>query len=389
MNRRGPRVTIVGAGVAGLSTALTAARIGARSVTVLERQYPGSGSSGLSAGIFNRQTQVAQEQELRCFSVARLADFAVAGLALQRVGYVRVASSNQDLDAFSDAVQRERRFGVADARVVNADELAQLVPGMRCDDFRGGMYCPSDGYMDGHELCSAYLNLARSEGVEIRSRTQLLGASIAPSYIRLDTSEGILSCDVVVNAAGAWASQLGSMLGVSVPLENQRHEVTVAQLPSPLRLPVVNTYVPGSGKSSLYFRPEGSSQLLFGLHSHEALDASIDDPDKLDPAVSEKTLQLVAEAVIDRCPSWENLRIHSSWSGLYPVSPDGKFQIGPHGSDARIVVAGALGGVGLTVSPAVGQMAAEWAVFGEPRTFTFAHDFLPDRPSLQGPSETV
>ena len=385
MNHVAVRVVIIGGGAAGLATALAAARLGARSVIVLERDYPASGSSGLSAGIFNRQTPTAYEQEIRCFSVGRFAELERVGLKLERTGYVRVARTQADVDRYVAAVARELEFGVHDARVIDVAELGKLVPGMACDDLVGGLYCPSDGHLDGHELCSAYITLAKAEGVEIRNQTALLSAEVGPTSVNLETSRGQLTCDVVVNAAGAWAPQVAELLGTHVPIANQRHEICIAHLPAPLDppMPIVNTYVPGSGTSSLYMRPEGPGRVLCGLHSYEVFASdAVSDPDNYPRSVSDVTTYRLAEEMLARMPAWDDVQLEPGWAGLYPISPDGLFQIGPHRQAPRVIVAGALGGVGLTVSAAIGQLAAEWAVLGEARTFSFADEYLPDRPTL-------
>jgi sarcosine oxidase subunit beta len=349
---------------------------------VLERHHPAAGSSGLSAGIFNRQTPNELEQELRCFSVGRFSDLEQAGLRLERIGYVRIARSGDDLDRYALAAAREQALGVEDARLLDRSELARLVPGMRCDDFAGGLWCPSDGHLDGHELCAAYETLARAAGVDVRHRTALIGGSHRADGVELETSAGRMRCDVAVNAAGPWAGQVAAMLGTHVPLLNQRHEICVAHLPAPADppLPVVNTYVPGSGSQALYLRPEGATRVLCGLHSHEAVEGhAVTDPDDYARTVASETIERLAGELLARMPGWTDVRLEPGWAGLYPV---GRFQVGPHRDEPRVVVAGGLGGVGLTVSAAIGQLAAEWAVLGEARTFAFADQLMPDRPAL-------
>ncbi len=381
----GPRVVVVGAGAAGLATALHAARLGARSVVVLEREHPASGSSGRAAGIFNRQTPTWPEQALRCESVAALADLERAGLQLRRSGYVRVARRVGDLERMAVALGRERELGVDDARLLDRDGLQELVPDLRCDDLLGGLYCPSDGHLDGHELCGAYAALARDAGVELRLRCALEGAAVGPDGVRLRTGAGALACDVVVNAAGPWAAHVGDVLGAPVALDNQRHEICVAHLEAPLpyALPVVNTYVPDSGDFSLYLCPEAPGRVLCGLHSHAAVEGhGVADPDAYAAGVAHETLEGLAGELLDRLPAWRTARLEPGWAGLYPVSPDGAFQVGPHPSAPHVVAVAGLGGVGLTVSAAVGRLAAEWAVLGEAPSFAFADALLPERPSL-------
>ncbi len=145
---------------------------------------------------------------------------------------------------------------------------------------------------------------------------------------------------------------------------------------------MINTYVPGSAAAALYLRPESPERVLCGLHTYAAHGAAVTDPDGYARSVEHATVEALAEELLARMPGWTDVRLEPGWAGLYPVSADGRFQVGPHRDAPRVVTVAGLGGVGLTVSAAVGQLAAEWAVLGEARAFAFADALLPDRPSL-------
>jgi sarcosine oxidase subunit beta len=168
---------------------------------------------------------------------------------------------------------------------------------------------------------------------------------------------------------------------------NQRHEIALVHLPEPMDppIPMVNTYVPGSAKEGLYFRPDGRSTLIAGAHAYEVIAGyGVDDPDAYERQVSFEFLEKMAEEMAHRLPSWTDLRLAPGWAGLYPTSPDALPQVGPHRSAPRLVSVAGLNGVGLTISAAVARLAAEWIVYGEGRSFDFAEALLPDRPSLVG-----
>ena len=381
----GPAVVVVGAGAIGLSAALHAAELGA-SVLVIDKDRPASGSSGLSAGIFNRQAIDPLDVEIR----VRAERFLTAlerehGLPLVRAGYVRVAYTEEHLRSYQRSLAVERELGVDDARILSRQELRRLVPDLACDDLLGGLYGPSDGHLDGHLLCNALLERGAARGVEYRFRARLLGrekGSRRPH--RLVTTGGESECDVVVNAAGAWAPQVGQILGAPAPVVSQRHQVCIVRLAAPLpyAMPTLQFYVPGAKSAALYFRGEGPSQLLAGLHSHDILDAGGEDPDAYRRHVDEDYAELVTWLLLERLPALPDLRLAGGWAGLYPISADGRPQIGPYRSMPSVVSAAGGGGVGLTLGLVYGQLAAEWAVLCEPRTVPGASVLVPDRPSL-------
>lgn len=379
------RVAVVGAGAIGLSVAVHAAELGA-SVTVLERATPAAGSSGLSAGIFNRQAVDPVDVEIRVRAERFLGTLARDhGLHLARDGYVRVAYEERHLAWYEASLAVERELGVEDAMLLDRAGLQRLVPEMACDDLLGGLYGPSDGHLDGPLLCAALVERGTGLGVEHRFRTELLDAEESPGGgLRLETSGAALECDVVVNAAGAWAPAVGDILGAPAPIVSQRHQVCLVRPAGPraVPMPAVQFYVPGTHAAALYFRGEGPEQLLAGLHSYAILHAEGADPDAYRRTVDEDYMEQLAELLVARLPRLEAPELVAGWTGLYPVSVDARPQIGPYASRPNVVAACGGGGAGLTLGLIYGQLAAEWAVLGEPRTMPAAASLVPDRPSL-------
>jgi sarcosine oxidase subunit beta len=380
-----PSVAVIGGGAVGLSAALQLAELGASNVTVLERASVASGSSGLSVGIVETQYLDPLDIELR---VRSMEFFRVLErdheLTITRNGYLRLAHDAEALDAFERSVRLQRDQGIRDACVLGRDGMLRLVPDMHCDDVAGGLFGPSDGYIDGHLYCSLLADLAKARNVEVRTRDALIREAEGSSHThRLVTAQGEVECDFIVNAAGAWAGEVGELLGTRVKLLPQRHQVALAHLPRPLAyiMPSVMDYIPHSGGYGLYFRHDSRSQLLVGLHTEEPLH-DIVDPNNYSRSTDYTFLEAVAEKVALRLPFLPGVRLGPGWAGLYPVSPDGLAQVGPNPGRDTVISACGVGGSGLQTSPAIGRLAAEWIVFGEPRSIPAAGLLTPLRGSL-------
>lgn len=217
---KGPSVCIVGAGAIGLASALALARRGAREVTVLEARHVAGGSSGLSVGIVETQYIDPLDIELRVFSMRAFEQLEREhDLRIVRNGYLRLAHSHEALAAFERAVQVQRSLGVEDARALDRGGVAGLVPDLAVDDVAGGMFGPSDGFLDGHLYCGLLAELAGAAGARVLSGHELLGAEAGPAGgWRLRTSRGELACDYAVDAAGPWAGHVAGVLGVQMSL---------------------------------------------------------------------------------------------------------------------------------------------------------------------------
>lgn len=117
-------------------------------------------------------------------------------------------------------------------------------------------------------------------------------------------------------------------------------------------------------------------RLIAGLHTEEPIHDNV-DPDDFSPGNDQDYVDLVAERLARRLPSLAGTRLGDVWAGLYPISPDGRPTVGPHPGRESIVTVAGPGGSGLQSSPALGLLAAEWIVHGEPRSIPAARSLAP------------
>ena len=381
---RGPRIAIIGAGVFGCSTAMWATRFHA-DVTVFEREHICSGSSGLSIGLLGTHYATREDIQLRKEGldfVARLGD----EVGFRRTGVLRLAMTRDDLDAYEASAALQRAAGVKTAETISCAQLNRLVPTMRTDDLAGAFWMPESGHVDGHLLCDAYWRRAAEGGAELRAGTTLLAADRHGSHWRLQTTEGAFDCDSVVNAAGPYAQEVGSLLGHAVPIVNQRHEVAIAKLPPRVALPLPHVagyfaHADGVRGDGLYWRSEGSDRLLVGLHSgYDPTDPG-ERPDRFRRTVSDATIEVVAEKLLHRMPGLSDMGLTKGWAGLYPMTRDEQIVVGSWPDDPSLVDATGGGGVGIQTSLVVGRWAALCATGTRP-TEEWAASFSPARPAL-------
>ena len=281
MSGEGPVVCVIGAGAIGLSSALELARRGCE-VTVIDARHVAAGSSGLSVGIVETQYLERLDIELRVRAMRTFAWLEREHeLRVVRNGYLRLGHDDASRVAFERSVEIQHELGVRDAEVLDRMEIARLVPEMRTDDLKAGLFGRGDGFIDGHLYCGLLAELAVLAGARLLMATELHGAEpLTGGGLRLKTSGGELECDLAVDAAGPWAGKVARLLGCELGLAPQRHQACVVHLPHelPYTMPSVMDYTPGSGERGLYFRHEASGRLIAGLHGEEASARSA-DPD--------------------------------------------------------------------------------------------------------------
>lgn len=380
-----PKVVVVGAGALGLASAVFLARKGVTDVTVLEADHVASGSSGLSVGIIETQYMEPLDIELRVRSMGFFAALERDhGLDVTRNGYLRLARDGESLAGAEASVEAQRELGVADAEVLDRAGVERLVPHMRCDDVLGGLWGPSDGFIDGHLYSNLLAEIAVAAGARVTVRDRVVAIEPRGQGYEVRTERGeAIACDYVVNAAGAWADRVAELAGVPMALAAQRHQavmVKVAELD--YVMPSVMDYIPHSGETGLYFRHERAGQLIAGLHSEDITDGVV-DPDAYARSADDDFVETLAEKLASRLPEFETRAgLGNGWAGLYPVSPDGVPQIGPNPGAERLVSAAGAGGSGIQLSPVIGELVAEWIADGDARAFSRPELLLPGRAAL-------
>jgi 4-methylaminobutanoate oxidase (formaldehyde-forming) len=155
----------------------------------------------------------------------------------ERVGSLRIASSNDSLLELRRGVSRARAIGL-EADLVGPEEARAHLPAITDRELYGAVWMPGDGAVDPHIATYAVASAARDLGVEIRTRTLVTGIDVRDGAVHaVETEHGEIECEIVVNATGMWAPRVAAMVGsftCSIPVDHQHialHAVQGHELP--------------------------------------------------------------------------------------------------------------------------------------------------------------
>jgi sarcosine oxidase subunit beta len=354
-------VVVVGGGVVGCSAAYHLAEAGAGRVLLLERAGSvGTGSTGACAGGFRFQFSSRINVELSLASVPMIVGFADRhGLPLDVVqhGYLFLIRDDAALRGFSASAEMQRSMGV-DARVISAEDAAELAPGIALEGLVGATYCPQDGIADPGGLTQGYATVARRAGAEVRLGVDVTGVLLTDGRVTgVRTAVGDVVCGAVVNAAGPWAGALARSAGVELPLEAiPRTVLTTGPFPG---VPERRTLVIDAA-TTFYLHREGEGVLMGMGGRDERPSFSLEVDDRF---VAEELLPVAVEVF----PPLQAAGIAASWAGLYEMTPDRHPIIGPAPVEG-LWLANGFSGHGFQHAPVVGKLLAEMIVHGAART---------------------
>jgi glycine cleavage system aminomethyltransferase T/glycine/D-amino acid oxidase-like deaminating enzyme len=364
------RVVIVGGGVGGTSIAYHLAQLGERDVVLVDRAELTSGSTFHSAGLVGQLRGSVSLTRMMMDSVALYRRLGEA-CGWVECGGLRLACTPEREEELHRQVGWSRTFGLP-LELLSADEAAALFPLMSTDGVRAASYLPTDGYLDPSQLTYALAEGAREGGCRIFTHTRVTAIDVEGGRVRgVQTEWGPMEAEVVVNAGGMFAAEIGRMAGVRVPVVPFAHEYLVTQ---PFR-ERDGTHLPTLRDPDLlvYYREEGGGLVMGGYERHSApwslrsdgLDAIAPD---FNGILLEEDWERFEEIAINsrrRVPAMEDVQVTRLINGPEAFTPDNEFLLGE--SEVRgFFVAAGFCAHGLAGAGGLGEAMAEWIVAGEP-----------------------
>jgi glycine cleavage system aminomethyltransferase T/glycine/D-amino acid oxidase-like deaminating enzyme len=364
------RVVVIGGGVGGTAIAFHLARLGERDVVVLERSELTSGSTFHSAGLVGQLRASVSLTRLMMDSVAL---YRTLDCGWVECGGLRLACTPEREQELDRQVAWARTFGLPLERV-SAREAVERFPPMVPSGVRAASFLPSDGYLDPSQLTFALAAGAREGGAGIFTHTRVTGIDVDGGRVRgVQTDQGAIEAEVVVNAGGMFAAELGRMAGVRIPVVPFAHEYLVTQ---PFRERAAGEHLPTMRDPDLlvYFREEGGGLVMGGYERHSAPWALGRDgldriPADFNGRLLEEDWERFEEIAVNarrRVPALADVGITRLINGPEAFTPDNEFCLGETEVDGFYVAAGFCAH-GLAGAGGIGRAMAEWILAGEPQ----------------------
>ena len=363
------RVVIVGGGIMGCSTAYHLAKLGWTDVVLLEQGRLSGGTTWHAAGLVGQLRSYQNLTRLIRYSTELYAKLeAETGLATgwKQCGSLSVARTEERM------VLLRRSAAMANAQGVECEPLTpkqagEKYPIMRTDDLVGAVWLPGDGKANPADITQALAKGARNSGVRIFEKTRVTAVDSADGRVTgVQTTDGAIRAEIVVNCGGQWARQLARSVGVTVPLYSCEHMYIVTEKMEgvPRDLPVMR-----DPDGYIYFKEEVGGLLMGGFEPEAKpwnKDVIPDDfefgmlPDDWDQ------FQILMDNALIRVPALEKTGIKTFMNGPESFTPDLNYVLGEAPQLKNFFVGAGFNSMGIASSGGAGMALAEWIVAGEP-----------------------
>ena len=344
-------VVIIGAGVIGCSTAYHLARMGVKDVAVFEMDQVGSGSSGKSASMLSLQF-CHDELSVRMakYSYAKYMQFEEelgVSIDFKKIGWLSLATQESAEYLRRNAELLQSRD--VETEILKPEEIKVQYPEINTEDVILGTWGPDDGPFDPHMIMWGYIKRASEMGMRLYQGVRVKGIDIRNGKVEgILTDKGLISTQIVVNAGGPWAIEIGRWAGIEIPIINLARGILVTG-PIP-ELPSDRPFVEDV-TVEWYYRPEGRG-VLMGMGTLPA--------EELDVQISYEMMDEMIKAAVHRVPLLEKTSVLKAWAGVRPMTLDDHPILGRVTPVEGLILNCGWGGTGIIQAPIAGQLVAEY-----------------------------
>jgi 4-methylaminobutanoate oxidase (formaldehyde-forming) len=363
------RVVVIGGGVAGTSIAYHLTRLGWTEVLLVDSGELTSGSTFHSAGLVAQLRNSVSHTRMMMYGAElypTLAEETGVDPGWHQVGTLHLASSPYRMEALARQAGWAKSFGLP-VEIVSTEEAIERFPLIDASRVLGAQFVPTDGHIDPTGLTLSFAAGAKAAGARVRTGVRVEEIAVRDGRVTgVVTDHGAIEADVVVNAGGIWAHELGRLAGVEIPVVPMEHQYLITRPIEGVRADFPTLRDP----DNLVYVREEVGGLVVGGYERNPDPWHVSDPiprdfnHRLLPEKWER-FESIADGAFRLIPPLQTTEINRFINGPEAFTPDDDFILGE--TDVRgFFVAAGFCAHGVTGAAGIGRWTAEWIVEGEP-----------------------
>lgn len=305
---------IVGGGINGAAMAYYLAREGVEDIVVLEATELGSGATAGSMG--NVRQQYGTPLEIECsrrglnFWKSLESEFGMA-VPFHEDGYLMLTGDPDSAELLRRHAAVQIEEGMPDVKIVDPDEIKDIVPFIETDGLLLGSYTPKDGHVMPSDGVTALIGAARELGVRVIRHWPVESVARKTDGWHV-IGAGEIVADNVAIVAGVGTKKLVEPFGIFLDMYEGKHHGLITE---PYR-PGVSVPTTIDIDTGMAIEREGS-QLMLAMLSRNPT-----------PRDYDHLAELFYEAAEVRAPSLNDLAVTNRYTAWPVLGGDGHPYIG-------------------------------------------------------------
>ncbi len=362
------QIIVIGGGIIGCSTAYHLARDHKADVLLLEQGQLTSGSTWHAAGLVGQLRASASITRVLKYSVELYKGLAAeTGLETgwKMTGCLRLATNPDRWTEYRRLATTAKSFGM-EMHLISPEEVRRMWPLMDVSDLVGASWLPTDGQASPSDITQSLAKGARMHGARILENVRVTGLRLSGNRItHVETDQGVIACEKVVNCAGQWARQVGALAGINVPLQPVKHQYIITDRIDGLASDAPTLRDPDR---RTYFKEEVGGLVMGGYEPNPQPWTTGDVPGDWQFRLFDDDydhFEQHMEQAIARVPALAHAGVKRMINGPESFTPDGNFILGPAPECANMYVGAGFNAFGIASGGGAGWVLAQWVATGE------------------------
>jgi len=362
------QIVVIGGGIIGCSTAYHLARDHKADVVLLEQGQLTSGSTWHAAGLVGQLRSSASITQVLKYSVdlyRTLKQETGLETGWKMTGCLRLACNEDRWIEYKRLATTAGSFGM-EMHLISPEEVKKMWPLMRVDDLVGASWLPTDGQASPSDITQSLAKGARMHGANLIEGVRVTGFQMDGDRITaVETTDGTIQCEKVVNCGGQWARQIGAMAGINVPLQPVKHQYIITEKIDGLATDAATIRDPDR---FTYYKEEVGGLVMGGYEHNPIAWTTGDVPDDFQFQLFDddwEHFEQHIEQAVERMPAFETAGIKQMINGPESFTPDGNFILGSAPECSNMYVGAGFNAFGIASGGGAGWVLAQWVISGE------------------------
>ncbi len=345
-------VVIVGAGISGVSIAYHLAQKGVKDILVIDQGYFTNGATGRCGAGIRQQWATKMncsmaKKSMEFFETAEKTLEYNDSIELKQEGYLILATTKEEEDQFRRNVKLQNELDIP-SKVLTKAEALEIVPHLNPDAFLSATFCHTDGHLNPFKMTEAFYKASIKLGVKYKFFEEVKDLIVEHNHVKkVVTNKEIYETDILINAAGGYAKEIGQLAGVDIPVYSENHEILATEPVEKLQGPMVMSF-----SKNIYCQQVPHGAFLMGRTTPNQEKGH-------DVSSSWQFLDEMSQTVCDIMPLVGKLNIVRQWGGSYNMSPDHQPIISKAIEIDNFYMACGFSGHGFMLAPMTGLLISE------------------------------
>jgi len=350
-------VTIIGAGSIGVPTALATAENGLKTLVIDTLSSVAQGDNKHAIGGIRATHSLKSkiwlcQRSIEIFSSWK--DLYGDDIWWEQGGYCFLALTEEHEQMLKNTAQQQKGYGL-NISYVDSEKIKELVPGINDENLKGGTFSPEDGNSSPLLALHAFYRKSKEDGAEYHFNEKVTGIITQSKKITgVKTNKAEYQTKTIINAAGANAKDIGTMLNSELPVISESHEAGITEPVKKFFSTMIVDIKPAKDKKfgnskNYYFYQNNEGKIIFCLTP----EPNIPGKDRRETSLF---LPQITKRMVNLLPRLKNIKVRRTWRGLYPMTPDGLPIVGKISDVEGYINAVGMCGQGFMLGPGLGEL---------------------------------